>query len=173
MIASKTPARLSRNADSRSFLMQPHGYYDSAAEIVEKGQGKGAELWRSKTRCSAASEWMEVGDASDGEVLWRIESRYGDRCVPHTTGKEGSPETYITVLRVYRRQETKPLLLLVYRSRQGAGITSSGSHKDVEVYMCSDDDDAKKDLVPRASSPALALAEDADTSSANATQAAH
>jgi len=123
----------------RKLVMQPHGYFDSAAEIVEQGAASGAvALWRSKTRCSTTSEWMEIGDVSTGLALWRVEGRFGDRCVPHTDVENSNQEWYITVLRLYRGYETKPQLLLVYRSHKCDGITASSSHKDVEVYLCND-----------------------------------
>jgi len=142
---SKTKDNLPRGT-SRKFTMQPHGYYDSAAEIVENGTGDAAvALWRSKTRCSTTSEWMEVGDASTGKALWRVEGRYGDRCVPHTDIENPDTEWYITVLRLYRGYETKPQLLLVYRSTKAEGIAASGGHKDVEVYLCNDAGEAEND----------------------------
>jgi len=121
----------------RKFVMQPHGYYDSAAEIVEQA-GSGTALWRSKTRCSTTSEWMEIGDAGTGLALWRVEGRFGDRCVPHADVENPNQEWFITVLRLYRGYETKPQLLLVYRSHKCDGISASSSHKDVEVYLCND-----------------------------------
>jgi len=123
----------------RKFTMQPHGYYDSAAEIVEHTRGNEAvALWRSKTRCTVTSEWMEVGDASTGQALWRVEARYGDRCVPHMDDINPNKEWYITVLRLYRGYETKPQLLLVYRSHRCEGLSAGGEHKDIEVYLCNE-----------------------------------
>lgn len=132
----------------RKFVMQPHGYYDTAAEVVEQAKGQDpVALWRSKTRCSKTSEWMEVGDGSNSQALWRIEGRYGDRCVPHKDEDDPNAEWYITVLRLYRGYEQKPQLLLVYRSDKCAGMTAGGHHKDVEVYLCNDgaDDDLDPD----------------------------
>jgi len=137
MIGARPKEMFSKRTDTRKFTMEPHAYYDSAAELVESGSNDPVVLWRSKTRCSTFSEWMEVGSASDGLAAWRIESRFGDRCVPHSEGANSM--CFITVLRVYRGYETKPQLLLVYRSHQSADITTTGSPKEVEVYLCNDD----------------------------------
>lgn len=82
---------------------------------------------------------MEVGDASTGQALWRIEGRYGDRCVPHKDVQNPEAEWYITVLRLYRGYETKPQLLLVYRSHKCSGLTGGDERKDIEVYLCNEE----------------------------------
>jgi len=137
-----TKPRLSDNlprGTGRKFSMAPHGYYDSAAEIIEATKSEGGiALWRSKTRCSTTSEWMEVGDATSGQALWRIEARFGDRCVPHNDVAKPNSQWYITVLRLYRGYETKPQLLLVYRSQKCSGLTANNAHRDIEVYLCNE-----------------------------------
>lgn len=138
-----TKPRLSDNlprGTGRKFSMAPHGYYDSAAEIIEATKSEGGiALWRSKTRCSTTSEWMEVGDAGTGQALWRVEGRYGDRCVPHKDAENPNSEWYITVLRLYRGYETKPQLLLVYRTNKAEGLAAGGGPKDIEVYLCNEE----------------------------------
>jgi len=122
---------------TRRFKLQPHGYYDSAAEIVERDTSAPPALFRSKTRCTEAAEWMEIGELASQQAVWRIESRYGDRSV-HMPDPASSRDMFISVLRMYRGYETKPQLLLVHRSESPEGMGGSGSSKDVEVYLCSD-----------------------------------
>lgn len=124
-------------ADFREFTIHPHGYYDSAAEIVEHAAKRNTPMmWRSKTRCTSASEWMEIGSVEGGKPSWRVESRYGDRSVLHVDNNDPGSEWYITVLRLYRGHEAKPQLLLVHRSTHSSGITTPGGSKDVAVYLC-------------------------------------
>ena len=62
---------------SRRFMLEPHGYYDTAAEISERGPtGKAKDqtvlFTRSKIRCTTIAEWMEIADAATGKAIWRI-----------------------------------------------------------------------------------------------------
>lgn len=133
---------------ARRFLMEPHGYFDTCAEIFERGPGKSKEkssvalFTRSKIRCSTFSEWMEIADAATGKTIWRMEARYGDRSVfaPEVADapqKKGRPAAFLTAVRMYREYEKDPTLMLVHRDKSPAGITDQSSNKNVEVYMCS------------------------------------
>ena len=129
---------------TRTFTMQPHGYYDSAAEMVEKVTGAKPTLFRSKTRCTSIAEWMEIGDVESERAIWRLESRYGDRSV-HIVDPVSRRDSFITVLRMYRGYETTPQLLLVHRSESPEGIGAGAASKDVEVYLCNDLSEALED----------------------------
>ncbi|KAL1506977.1 hypothetical protein AB1Y20_007841 [Prymnesium parvum] len=132
---------------ARRFIFEPHGFYDSAAEIFERtGPSKksinGNMLFtRSKIRCSSIAEWMEIADASTGKPIWRVEARYGDRGVyaPEVAdgaGKRGRPAAFLTAIRMYREYETEPTLMLVHRDKYPTGIRDPRASKDVEVYIC-------------------------------------
>lgn len=127
---------------TRQFTMQPHGYYDSAAEIVERKKDAIPTLYRSKTRCTTTAEWMEVGEVASEKALWRIESRYGDRSVYWFDPTASRGDSFISVLRMYRGDELMPQLLLVHRSDSPEGFVGSGAGKEVEVYLCSDISDS-------------------------------
>ena len=132
---------------ARRFVLEPHGYYDTAAEIYERGpSGKAKDrtalFTRSKIRCTTIAEWMEIADAATGKAIWRIESRFGDRGVyapevAETPKGKGKPAAFLTALRMYREYEKEPTLMLVHRDKTPAGIEDPTSSKTIEVYMCS------------------------------------
>jgi len=129
---------------ARKFTMEPHGYYDTAAEVFEKGPAKEKVpiFTRSKIRCTSVAEWMELADARNGKPIWRVESRFGDRGVyapeiSATAKRRARPPAFITVLRMYREYEKDPTLLLLNREKEPGSFSDSGTSKKLEVYMCS------------------------------------
>jgi len=123
---------------SKFYEMNPHGFYDAAAEIVEaKDPEKKTLFWRSKTRCSAIAEWLEIGDPETNTPTWRCEARYADRgfYAERMKGEPADPG-FLTVLRMYKGHAQVPQLMLVHRCTQPGGIRSNNSSKEIEVYMC-------------------------------------
>ncbi|KAL3922609.1 MAG: hypothetical protein SGPRY_004499 [Prymnesium sp.] len=132
---------------ARRFVFEPHGFYDTAAEVYERtGVSKKLKdghtiFTRSKIRCSSVAEWMEVADSSSGKPVWRIEARYGDRAVyaPRVVevhGKPGRPAAFLTAIRMYREYEKSPAIMLVHRDPQPSGIRDPQASKSVEVFLC-------------------------------------
>jgi len=139
---------------ARRFILEPHGYYDTCAEIFEKsGKERLALFTRSKIRCTTVAEWMEIADAATGKAIWRIESRFGDRSVfaPEVADeptKKGRPAAFLTALRMYREYEKEPTLMLVHRDKMPSGITDPASNKAIEVYMCTNIQNMTPDINP-------------------------
>ena len=131
----------------RSIIIDPHMYSAPVGTMrvptrpFNDGFGPDEEgavvFWRSKTRTSSYAEWMELHDASDGATLWRAESRYSDRAAPIPTydAKTGKETTeYLTVIRLYLENETRPRLMIVHRDKKPAGLRTDKANRNLAVY---------------------------------------
>ena len=142
---------------ARRFVMEPHGYYDMCAEVLETGGATPtAKFMRSKIRCSSFAEWMEITNPETGKPIWRMEARFSDRSfyapdMMEHKGKKERTQNFVTVVRLYRGYEKNPTLMLVHRDKAPCGIGEPQSNKTVEVYMCMPlGDRAAADLDPDA-----------------------
>jgi len=144
---------------ARKYVMEPHGYYDSRAEVLALGPSlepadTRVKFTRSKIRCSSFAEWMEIADPETGKPLWRIEARFADRSfyAPEVVyaGKHRK-QAFLTAVRLYRAYDADPTLMLVHRDRDPCGLGEPFANKKIEVYMCrSIGDKSAADLDPDA-----------------------
>lgn len=125
----------------KELVVDSHMYSAPVGTIRTNDRGADGKrqvlFWRTKTRCSSISEWMELHDAATGAVLWRAEARYADRAAPVVTHDAAGHEhtEFLTVVRMYLETETTPRLMIVHRDRQPGGLKSADCAKTLAVYM--------------------------------------